>query len=331
MIDLIFPVGMANYDPTEKSGSSNPGGGMPTKLLSVMQVLSKRYIVNLIERFEDQKNDIVIIEPLTPRLTDQDMDVWLTELETCQAKKILFCSEMEVGRWAPRTLQRILEAVDVVTANTKYQEELIYMLSGGTCQPMRLCDPIDESLFRPMPEKKLRVFSAGRVSADKNSEFLVDVFKQVKRSWGQLVEVAYFGAANIWGHETPEALDIQRALMACVDFYEGGVSRNYLASLFGESLVYVGKTKHDVYSSTHVEVLASGCISVGGGHPMYCERPGISGLETVDAFVGAIGGLLEASQNTLAEKTQQSRDYVLENCGFAAFLNQFQAVTEALI
>lgn len=331
MLDLLYPVDMANYDPNQKSGILNPGGGMPTKLLSVIQVLSKRYIVNLIDTLADQRNDIIIIEPLTPRLLNQDFGEWLTALRACPAKKILFCSEMEVSRWAPNTLKEILEAVDIVTANTKYQERLIRTLSRGECLPVHLCDPIDASLFRPAHDKKLRVFSAGRVSKDKNSHFLIDVFKKVKSAYGDLVETAYFGSANLWGHETAEDLAVQRDIEACVDFYEGGVSRNYLAALFGESLIFIAKSKHDVYSSTHVEVLASGCISVAGGHPLYGERPGVSGLSSVYDFVEAIGDLLESPQDILTTKAEESRDYVLEHCGFDAFLAQFQTILEALI
>ena len=100
MIDLMFPF--FDYNPNERSGLSNPGGGMPTKLIAVRDVLSRRYILNIIQRFEEVKNDVLIIEPLTPRLADLDFEEWIEALHACKAKKILYCSEMEVCRWAPR-------------------------------------------------------------------------------------------------------------------------------------------------------------------------------------------------------------------------------------
>ena len=164
MIDLIYPVGFANHDPNLISGVLNPGGGMPTKTLSVISVLSKRYKLNLIDSFADRKNDIVVIEPLTPRLLDQDLDQWVEDLHACDAKKILYCSEMEVNRWSPNLLTCILEGVDIVTANTKYQESLIRTLSNGERHPFYLCDPIDESLFRPAERQETQsLFSRSRL------------------------------------------------------------------------------------------------------------------------------------------------------------------------
>lgn len=331
MIDLIYPVGLAKHDPDLMSGVLNPGGGMQTKLLSVTSVLSKRYKLNLIDSFEARKSDFIIIEPLTLRLLDRDFDKWVEELHACDAKKILYCSEMEISRWSPQSLMRILEGVDIVTVNTKYQESLIQTLSNGECHPFRLCDPIDESLFRPSAEKKLRVFSAGRVSEDKNSHFLAEVFSELKKVLGSYVEVAYFGSANLWGHATPKDLQIQGRLEQVCDVYIGGMRRNELASLFGESLVFIGKSKHDVYSSTHAEVLSAGCISVGGGHPLYAERPGISGLKSVNEFVDEVSSVLDLGQEELQRASEESRDYILQHCGFEAFLRQFERILGELI
>lgn len=331
MIDLMFPIAFANYDPHAASGEKNPGGGMATKTLAVRQVLSQRYIVNLIQDFGDVQSDVLVIEPLTPRLLGLNLEEWVEKLHACDAKKILYCSEMEVSRWAPRTLRRVFEAVDVVTANTKYQKDLIWTLSEGQVQPHYLCDPIDESLFRPSAKKTCRVFSAGRIAKVKNSGFLIGVFRKLKTRFGELIETAYFGSAKLWGFGEPEDSRIQGQIESSVDFFLGGISRSQLAYLFGESLIYVSKSTHDVYSSTHVETLSAGCISVGGGHPFYRGRPGIAGLKSVNEFVDAVGSLLEKSPADLDKMGQESRDYVLKHCGFEAFLGQFQRVMQELV
>ena len=330
MIDLMFPLYLTAYNPNEKAGVNNSGGGMATKLLSVMNILSQRYVVNVVERFEDVTSEVLIVEPLTPRMLNLDMKEWLDSLRTVTAKKVLYCSEMEVVRWSPSTLASILESVDVVTANTTYQKQIIWALSRGACYPLRLCDPIDDSLFRPGHDKKVRVFSAGRVSKDKNSDFLVKVFREVKSLLGGDVETGYYGSATLWGDADSGEVGIEHALIDAVDYYRPGVPRNELAALFGDSLIYLSKTKHDVYSSTHVEVLASGCVSVTGGHPLYLERPGISGLDTAKEFAVAVRDVL-SSDETLQRLSQQSRDYVVANCGFSAFMSQFNHLLEVLL
>lgn len=335
MFDFMFP--RFSYDESGSVGQQNPGGGMATKRKALEKVLSERYFFDWITDFSEVKHPILIIEPLILRLNHSrphtmDLDTWAQQwvetLSDCRARKILYCSEKEITRWSPNLFSQILENVDVVTANTSYQMDLIWTLSKGERYPYYLCDPIDTELFQPSPLKKHRVFGAGRIAKFKNTEFLIEVFKAVKAHFGDAVETAYFGNASLWG--LAESLDdkIADALKNCVDFYKGGISRATLARLFGESLFYISKTTHDVYSSTHAEVLASGCISIGGGHPLFGERPGIAGLKTVADYVKVLEGLLSEPEAARNQRQAASRAYVEEHCGFEAFHRQFKAVLE---
>lgn len=335
MFDLMFPV--FQYDESQGAGTTNPGGGMATKMKSLDKVLNERYFFNWINGFSQVTMPIVIIDPLVIRLNakrPQNMDLnawtakWVEDLSNCPAKKILYCSEMEIARWSPKTFAAVIENVDIVTANTNYQKELIWTLANGQCYPHHLCDPIDEEFFHPAASKKTRIFSAGRIAKVKGSEFLVDVFRAVKKKFGADVETAYFGNAALWGNADTIDDKIADEIKQSVDFYLGGINRGYLARLFGESLVYVSKTKHDVYSSTHVEILASAVISLGGGHPFYKERPGISGLTTVESYIHAIEKLLNETPEQLQERQAKSREYVLNHCGFEAFHKQLKGILE---
>lgn len=331
MIDLLYPVHYEQFDPHAPSGEKNPGGGMATKMLSVREVLSRRYIVNIAKNFDTITSNIVVIEPLTPRLMQQDISDWIAALKACKAKKILFCSEMEVSRWSPNTFAEIMAAVDVVTANTAYQTAMIQTLSGGEIEPMYLCDPIDESLFQPLYPKRTRIFGAGRISRFKNSQFHVELFRAVKSAFTDRIETAYFGSANLWGPSHREDHEIAEALKSTVDVFQGGMSRQAVSKRFGESLIYASKTEHDVYSSTHVEILGTECISVGGGHPMFEERPGFAGLKTLDDFLAVIEMLLSCSEAELAVMQKESRAYMLQHCSFDAFLRQFDKVIQEVL
>ena len=326
-----------SYDQSGSVGQQNPGGGMATKRQALDKVLSERYFFNWITDFSEVKQPILIIEPLILRLNHSRPDTmdletwtqqWVENLSACRARKILYGSEKEIARWSPNLFSQILENVDVVTANTTYQMDLIWTLSNGECYPYFLCDPIDTELFQPSPVKKPRVFGAGRIAKFKNTEFLIEVFKAIKAHFGGAVETAYFGNASLWGIANSIDNKIADALKNCVDFYRGGISRAILARLFGESLFYISKTTHDVYSSTHVEALASGCISMGGGHPLFQERPGIAGLKTVADYVNAVEQLLSESEEQRNHRQVASRAYVEEHCGFEAFHKQLKEVLE---
>ena len=335
MFDFMFP--RYSYNESGAVGQQNPGGGMATKQKALDKVLSERYFFNWITDFSEVKHPILIIEPLILRLNNSrphTMDLetwteqWLKELSMCRARKILYCSEQEIVRWSPNLFSQILEEVDVVTANTAYQKHLIWTLSNGGRYPHYLCDPIDTELFQPSPVKKARIFGAGRIAKFKNTEFLIEVFKAIKTHFGDAVETAYFGNASLWGLADSIDDKIADALKNCVDFYRGGISRVSLARLFGESLFYISKTTHDVYSSTHAEALASGCISIGGGHPLFQERPGIAGLKTVADYVNIVEQLISESEEQCNERQVASRAYVEEHCGFEAFHKQLKSVLE---
>ena len=335
MFDFMFP--RFAYDESGSVGQQNPGGGMATKQKALDKVLSERYFFNWITDFSEVKHPILVIDPLILRMNNSRPDTmdletwtsqWVEDLAACPAKKILYCSEQEPGRWSPNLFSQILEHVDVVTANTAYQTSLIWTLSNGERYPYYLCDPIDTELFHPSPVKKPRVFGAGRIAKFKNTEFLIEVFKAIKTRFGDAIETAYFGNASLWGLANSIDDKIAGVLKNCVDFYRGGISRATLARLFGESLFYISKTTHDVYSSTHAEALASGCISIGGGHPLFQERPGIAGLKTVVDYVNTVEQLISESEAQCNERQATSRGYVEEHCGFEAFHRQFKAVLE---
>lgn len=336
MFDFMFPI--FTYDESRAAGSGNPGGGMATKQKSLHKVLSERYFFNWITSFEEVTMPILIIDPLVIRIAERNSDdddntrteKWIEGLENCRAKKILYCSEMEIARWSPRTFQRIFENVDVVTANTNYQRSIIWTLSNGSCYPYHLCDPIDDELFAPATHKKNRIFSAGRISKFKNTDFLTEAFKEIKKAFGNDIETAYFGNAEMWGEADAIDNKIASEIKTAVDLYLGGINRAYLARLFGESLIYVSKTRHDVYSSTHAEILAAGCISLGGGHPVFRERPGIDSLTTPSSYVKAIGDILYASDEQIADWQAESREYIEKHCGFEAFHKQLKAVLETV-
>lgn len=327
MIDLMYPFN-DEYDETQPAGTANPGGGMATKGIAVQEALSKWYHVNLIRDFKELTSNMLIIEPLTPRLLNRDMNEWVEQLKACSAKKILYCSEMEIARWSPKTFADITEAVDIVTANTDYQKSIIRTLSAGQVKPYKLCDPINTKLFAPRKKKPI-VFSAGRISHIKNSQFLIDVFRAVKSELK--VETAYYGAADLWGNK-PDPFDtfIEAEIKATVDTFSGNISREKLASKFSRALIYISKTTHDVYSSTHAEILSTENISLGGGHLLFTERPGISGLKTVDDFVYAIEKVLALPKKQIKQKGREGRDYILKECGYKAFLKQFQRIVHAL-
>lgn len=64
---------------------------------------------------------------------------------------------------------------------------------------------------------------------------------------------------------------------------------------------------------------------------MFTERPGFSGLRTVESFLEVIELLLSSPESELKNMQRNSRHYVCDNCGFKAFLRQFDLVMQELV
>ena len=162
MIDYVVPSFF-----TEQTGYS---GGMHTKVDRVQRAAGSIYRINVVSDISEIRSDFVLIEPLFFRMEERfDLDA----LRDHPAKKVRYCSEMEMFRWTGQFRKELLDICDVVTCNCDYQESLFTAV--GIKDPYRLIDPIPESEFVPL-EKRLQVVGMGRVS----SAYLYDRLKASK-------------------------------------------------------------------------------------------------------------------------------------------------------
>ena len=306
MIDYLVPDFFAHL-------STKHSGGMHTKVDRVRRAVSDLYKIYITSDLSSLRSDFVLIEPLYFRMSGVDL---LDGLRSHPATKILYCSETEVLRWTGRFRKELLEICDVVTCNCDYQASL--STAVGIQSPYRLIDPIPEDEFQPLP-KEMQVVAMGRISEVKGSAFVAELFRLLADT---PIETVYVGGSKLWGAANAGDLVLEAEIRDYTDIFCENVLPRYVPEAIGAASFFVGSTIYDVFSSCHGEALMSGCISIGGEHPIYAERPGFT-VKTVQATVDVIGELTNDFKEMPDQKRgQDARRWAEQHLSFDCFKGQ---------
>ena len=323
MIDYLVPDFFISPSP---DGS----GGMHTKVERVRQAVGSIYRLHVGSDLSEMRSDFLLIEPLYFRMSqmfeteddseDLDFRDWsgrhLEALRAHPATKILYCSEMELFRWTGGFRKALLEICDAVTCNSDYQASLFKAL--GILNPYRLIDPIPADQFKPLP-KRLQVVAMGRISEIKGSPFIAELFKALAPTPMQTV---YVGGAGLWGEASEVDLALEAEIREYTDVFHQNILPSFVPKAIGGAAFFVGNTIHDVFSSCHAEALMSGCISIGGEHPIYAERPGFT-VKTAQAAVDMIAQLTNDFLEIPDQKQgQRARQWAEQHLSFDCFKGQ---------
>ena len=330
MLDYLVPQFFLQH-------SADSGGGMHTKVERVRRAVSSIYRLHVGSELSEMRSDFLLIEPLYFRMSqmfeeeedrgDPEIDRpfrdqggglerYLEALRVHPATKILYCSEMEVFRWTGRFRKELLEICNAVTCNSDYQASLFKAL--GVLETYRLIDPIPADQFKPLP-KRLQVVAMGRISEIKGSPFIAELFKALAPTPMQTV---YVGGAGLWGEASEVDLALEAEIREYTDVFHQNILPSFVPKAIGGAAFFVGNAIHDVFSSCHAEALMSGCISIGGEHPIYAERPGFT-VKTAQAAVDMIAQLTNDFLEIPDQKQgQRARQWAEQHLSFDCFKGQ---------
>ena len=306
MIDYLVPKFFAHL-------STKHNGGMHTKVDRVRRAVGDLYEIRVISDLSSLRSEFLLIEPFYFRMSGINT---LDGLRSHPATKILYCSETEVFRWTGRFRKELLEICDVVTCNCDYQASLFTAV--GIQNPYRLIDPIPEDEFQPLT-KQMQVVAMGRISEIKGSAFIAEVFRLLADT---PIETVYVGGAKLWGESNAGDLALEAEIREYTDIFHENVLPRYVPEAIGAASFFVGSTIYDVFSSCHAEALMSGCISLGGAHPIYAERPGFT-VKTAEAAFDVIGELTnDFLEMPDPQRGQDVRRWAEQHLSFDCFKGQ---------
>ena len=179
--------------------------------------------------------------------------------------------------------RRIVEASDVVTSNCQFQRNQ-FMAMGILTEP--LCDIVPTDFYyTPRVQKRLAVVALGRISTDKNSQSIVDIFKALA---GTGIERVYIGSANLWGFQVDEDAAIEHAIEDNCDQFHKNVPHPRVGRVLSEMAYGIFDSYHDCSSTSNQQALMSGIQCFYGQHGLWRERLGIHNHETPDDFVESL-------------------------------------------
>ena len=308
MIDYLVPSFLL-----KTTGS----GGMRTKIERVRRAAASRYQMHAGSDLSAMCSDFLLIEPLYFRMED-NFD--LEALRLNPAKKVLYCSEMEMFRWTGSFRKELLGICDVVTCNCDYQASLFRAV--GIEDSHRLIDPIPENDFEPLP-KKLRVVAMGLISKIKNSGFVAELFKRLATT---PMETVYVGGASLWSEASEADLVIEAEIREYADLFHENIRPELVPRAIGAASFFTASTIHDVSACCHAEALMSGCISVSCNHPVYSERPGFI-CSTVEGVLDRLASLTDGYAHLPDEQLSiGSRDWAASHVSFDTFQGQLTGI-----
>ena len=330
MIDYLVPQYFLNFDPLAQAGVGNPSGGMRTKIRTVQKAV-KDYQLYTHTRVETLESKYVLVDPLffrktLPEQPEEGPEHSVDLLSKYNGYKVLYCTEKEVLRWTGDFREKVLAVFDLVTYNCEYQRRFLEGI--GITDMKLLVDPIDCDLFQP-DVKEMSVVATGWISSDKNSEFIRDLYYDLTE---YDIKRVYVGGSSLWGFNRKSDVRLEYDIRQVSDVFVNNVPQEELVGYIASSAFFCGNTKHDTSSACHAESLATGCVSVVGGHPLYSERPGFyvkPGVSaTVEKLVELTDGFNRLPDSELFEK---SRNWALENVSFDVFGGQLSEILSGSI
>lgn len=330
-LNYLIPDRFGKYDLNAVPSKQNPGGGMGTKAQRAIEAWSRFYDVMQTENIETCLADApLVVEPLWFQYRGHqnlsfvgDIEIAVEAYERHQSKiKILYSTELLMLEIPTPLRHRIFKASSVVTTPCKWLSG-IYEMQGIHSLP--LCDPVPESTFyNPDTPKTLSIVAIGRISTDKNSEKVLEIFKALK---DKPIKTIYIGGSDLWGHTNAIDSQLEREIRANCDEFHHNLSQHELATHLSSISCGIFDTYHDTGSESNLEACAAGIVSFYGSHGLWQERPGIHNLYTVQDFVDAIAKhTQDFTTPPAAEDRRKAETWALTNCSYNQFMKEWQEV-----
>lgn len=323
-LHYLIPDRFGKYDLDKRPSADHPGGGLATKARRAIEAWNLFYDAEATEELYPYLTT-VIVDPswFRWRGDSKEIEDCVLEYERHPATtKILYSTEISLLEIDVSLRNRIVEASSVVTTPCEW---LRSMYQTQNIESVHLCDPVPEEVFyNPNSAKTVSVVGMSRISTEKNSEMVLEVFKQLE---GKQIERIYIGSADLWGSKDKIDSDLEHQIRNNCDTFHRNLSQPELAKKLESIGCGIFDTYHETGSESNLEASMAGVISFYGTHGLWDERPGIKGLYTVDGFVEAIAQETNNFRRPpLKSHRQKAEQWALDNCSYDQFLTEWKEV-----
>lgn len=332
MLDYLTCKMWHFYNPNFSPSANTSAGGMASATYRTLEALSEVYpATRVISNTKEISAGTLVIEPLIltmpPAEGDETHDEIIKGIESYKGKKILYCSEKAMLRMAPPIRQRLVAAVDCITANCLFQRD-IFKYIGVNVQHI-LPDPIPLHFVpHESVKKEKKIVAMGNISHEKNTPQLIEVFKALN---GQ-VERVYIGSCGLWNPDTSKnhvGLQLQEQLYAECDTVVNDVPERQVVEMLVTSQFGFWCAIHDVFSTCIHEMLMSGllCVTANHGLAKYLPVNNVSGAANQ---ISEIQRLITLNPDVLRKQSSANVEWAQENVSYPAFLDKFATVLKGV-
>ena len=303
-------------------------GGMSRKVTEVKNCLRLHDISHqVISDLSEISYNLLLVDPLWFSHMRSLPDSYLLYdalSERTDVNKVLYCTELEVLRWNPVFRAKIFKLFDIITANTNYLRSILKAL--GARNIYRLVDPTNPYLYRlGYPQDPPLVVAGGQISGAKNSHRVYKIFKELQ---GTPCQTTYIGGSKLWlGWDTDYNRELENLIISVCDNFHNVVSVDIISYVLSSASIFLLDTIHETSSLLQCESLISGVPSVSGVHPLFKERPGISGCATNSDFIESISYLTQGFTSPPPRLYRDNiRSWSINELGYSAFMDQLKQI-----
>ena len=321
----------SHFMPNVKPSTAHPGGGMGPKTLNAIETWKRYYTVDVGQDINAYQNvDVLVVEPLWFRLHGKfeyldtpDLEEVVQQFENHPARaKVVYQSEFSLLKMPKHFRDRVVDAASVVTSNCEYQRQMYEMIG---IESIRLCDPQSQDVFHhPNVPKQLSVVAMSRISTQKNSKKVVEVFKLLKDT---PIQCVYVGGADLWGFARKQDKKLELEIREVADTFHHNLTQIPLGKTLATAGCAMFDVFHDCCASSNLQALMAGCYCFYGLHGLWAERPGVHDLDTPQDFVDAIA---KATKDFTAPPAKKHRiaaeKWALNDSSCEQFLRDWEEV-----
>ena len=269
-LTALFRQDSISYKDSEGPTSKNPGGGLSTKKKYLQQALPKCDFVNAPSAF----GKIAIVDVLyfsgggSRETFDERIEKYTQAKDTL---KILWTSDFEIFRWLPEDAEKILDATDVIGANSPYMFQL---LSYFKTPVALLTDPINTDVKVGKKQRKRVIYSCSHIILEKGIQDVINLYQALTEAETD-IQTVFIGSSETWGlgQDNLVAFDLEIDISEVANLHKESLPNpKVITDYANQAWCYISFARFETFGYGLVEALRGGCHVFASRHGAYQDK-----------------------------------------------------------
>ena len=324
-ITALFRSDAINYNQNEAPSVLNPGGGLSTKKKYL--ALAMPHIEFVTEAVDMGSISIVDVLYFSDGGTEDERDRRIKDYRRQSGFKILWTSDFEILRWLPKHREQILDATDIIAANSVYMKELLETYFN-TNKVALLTDTIDTNVPDGQINRENIIYSCSNILLEKGIDDIISLYKAMRTGTPaeRKMKKMFIGGSDSWGVEIREidSFELELALEEVCDLQQ--MKNDDVLALGRKALIYASFARFETFGYALVEAMLGGCWIFARPHLAYKDRIYAGVVISADSALemrSEIQKFLGTGEN---KRNDTAIQFVHDNYSLDVFRRQFRDI-----